>query len=144
MHKKTAEKELFATCPFFHEIGQLCQRSLPHSTTLFSSAVLFVSICKVCTVGLFLLDPTPRLEFALDLNNLLSQMSQQQAKKNDLSSFVLDFLMGGVSAAVSKTAAAPIERVKLLIQNQVQSLHFTCTVFNSEAGYLILYCRMKC
>lgn len=29
-----------------------------------------------------------------------------------------DFLMGGVSAAVSKTAAAPIERVKLLIQNQ--------------------------
>ena len=32
--------------------------------------------------------------------------------------FLLDFLMGGVSAAVSKTAAAPIERVKLLIQNQ--------------------------
>lgn len=34
------------------------------------------------------------------------------------SNFVIDFLMGGVSAAVSKTAAAPIERVKLLIQNQ--------------------------
>jgi solute carrier family 25 (adenine nucleotide translocator) protein 4/5/6/31 len=33
--------------------------------------------------------------------------------------FMVDFLMGGVSAAVSKTAAAPIERVKLLIQNQV-------------------------
>jgi solute carrier family 25 (adenine nucleotide translocator) protein 4/5/6/31 len=32
--------------------------------------------------------------------------------------FVIDFMMGGVSAAVSKTAAAPIERVKLLIQNQ--------------------------
>ncbi|CAN0915110.1 ADP,ATP carrier protein 3, mitochondrial [Linum grandiflorum] len=32
--------------------------------------------------------------------------------------FMTDFLMGGVSAAVSKTAAAPIERVKLLIQNQ--------------------------
>jgi solute carrier family 25 (adenine nucleotide translocator) protein 4/5/6/31 len=32
--------------------------------------------------------------------------------------FVIDFFMGGVSAAVSKTAAAPIERVKLLIQNQ--------------------------
>ena len=29
------------------------------------------------------------------------------------------FTVGGVSAAVSKTAAAPIERVKLLIQNQV-------------------------
>lgn len=34
------------------------------------------------------------------------------------SGFAIDFLMGGVSAAVSKTAAAPIERVKLLIQNQ--------------------------
>jgi len=32
--------------------------------------------------------------------------------------FFIDFGMGGVSAAVSKTAAAPIERVKLLIQNQ--------------------------
>jgi len=32
--------------------------------------------------------------------------------------FLIDFLMGGVSAAVSKTAAAPIERIKLLIQNQ--------------------------
>jgi len=39
-------------------------------------------------------------------------------KKNDFSSFAIDFAMGGVSAAVSKTAAAPIERVKLLIQNQ--------------------------
>ncbi|KAK9448353.1 mitochondrial carrier domain-containing protein [Limtongia smithiae] len=34
------------------------------------------------------------------------------------SHFLIDFLMGGVSAAVSKTAAAPIERIKLLIQNQ--------------------------
>jgi len=32
--------------------------------------------------------------------------------------FAIDFAMGGVSAAVSKPAAAPIERVKLLIQNQ--------------------------
>jgi len=37
-------------------------------------------------------------------------------------SFGIDFLMGGVSAAVSKTAAAPIERVKLLIQNQDEML----------------------
>ncbi|EPT03853.1 hypothetical protein FOMPIDRAFT_1022048 [Fomitopsis schrenkii] len=32
--------------------------------------------------------------------------------------FAADFLMGGVSAAVAKTSAAPIERIKLLIQNQ--------------------------
>ncbi|CDR93903.1 adenine nucleotide translocase, putative [Babesia bigemina] len=33
-------------------------------------------------------------------------------------SFLTDFLMGGVAAAVSKTAVAPIERVKMLIQTQ--------------------------
>jgi len=32
--------------------------------------------------------------------------------------FMLDFLLGGVSAAISKTAVAPIERVKLLLQTQ--------------------------
>lgn len=36
--------------------------------------------------------------------------------------FLVDFLMGGVSAAVSKTAAAPIERIKLLIQNQEEMI----------------------
>ncbi|EIW72371.1 hypothetical protein TREMEDRAFT_41701 [Tremella mesenterica DSM 1558] len=39
-------------------------------------------------------------------------------KPKDFSSFMTDFLMGGVSAAVAKTAAAPIERIKLLVQNQ--------------------------
>jgi len=43
-------------------------------------------------------------------------------KGKDWTSFAVDFLMGGVSAAVSKTAAAPIERVKLLIQNQDEML----------------------
>ena len=32
--------------------------------------------------------------------------------------FMKDFLAGGISAAVSKTAVAPIERVKLLLQVQ--------------------------
>jgi solute carrier family 25 (adenine nucleotide translocator) protein 4/5/6/31 len=41
-----------------------------------------------------------------------------KGKGNSATNFAIDFLMGGVSAAVSKTAAAPIERVKLLIQNQ--------------------------
>lgn len=36
----------------------------------------------------------------------------------DPMSFAKDFLAGGVSAAVSKTAVAPIERVKLLLQVQ--------------------------
>ena len=33
--------------------------------------------------------------------------------------------MGGVSAAVSKSAAAPIERIKLLMQNQVRLFRFS-------------------
>ncbi|EHK40748.1 uncharacterized protein TrAtP1_004091 [Trichoderma atroviride] len=45
-------------------------------------------------------------------------MSGEKQKVLGMPPFVADFLMGGVSAAVSKTAAAPIERVKLLIQNQ--------------------------
>jgi len=39
------------------------------------------------------------------------------SKKPKLS-FIEDFLLAGVAAGVSKTAAAPIERVKLLVQNQ--------------------------
>ncbi|KAJ7046967.1 mitochondrial carrier domain-containing protein [Mycena alexandri] len=32
--------------------------------------------------------------------------------------FATDFMLGGVAAAISKTGAAPIERIKLLVQNQ--------------------------
>lgn len=45
-------------------------------------------------------------------------MAEKGGKQNSPINFLIDFTMGGVSAAVSKTAAAPIERVKLLIQNQ--------------------------
>jgi solute carrier family 25 (adenine nucleotide translocator) protein 4/5/6/31 len=47
-------------------------------------------------------------------------MGEGEAKMrtNDPLLFALDFLSGGVSAAVSKTAVAPIERVKLLLQVQ--------------------------
>lgn len=39
----------------------------------------------------------------------------------DVVSFGKDLLAGGVAAAVSKTAVAPIERVKLLLQVQASS-----------------------
>lgn len=48
----------------------------------------------------------------------LSPILAQAPSEKGATGFAVDFLMGGVSAAVSKTAAAPIERVKLLIQNQ--------------------------
>ncbi|XKL59677.1 hypothetical protein PGB90_000693 [Kerria lacca] len=43
----------------------------------------------------------------------------------DAVSFAKDFLAGGISAAVSKTAVAPIERVKLLLQVQHASKQIT-------------------
>jgi len=52
----------------------------------------------------------------------LDNVSQKDKSIMGMPGFVVDFLMGGVSAAVSKTAAAPIERVKLLIQNQDEML----------------------
>ena len=42
-------------------------------------------------------------------------MSQSKPKPKN---FLQDFLVGGISAAISKTCVAPIERVKLLLQNQ--------------------------
>ena len=42
---------------------------------------------------------------------------EKTAKKNDVKTFMIEFLMGGVSAAVSKTLAAPIELIKLRLQN---------------------------
>jgi len=43
---------------------------------------------------------------------------KSKAPKNATKKFIIDWLTGGVSAAVSKTAVAPIERVKLLLQVQ--------------------------
>ena len=43
----------------------------------------------------------------------------------DATSFAKDFLAGGISAAISKTAVAPIERVKLLLQVQHASKQIT-------------------
>merc|ERR1711912_109428 len=44
-----------------------------------------------------------------------STMAQAPPKKKN---FLVDFFVGGISAAVSKTLVAPIERVKLLLQVQ--------------------------
>ena len=46
-------------------------------------------------------------------------MSAPQQKKLG---FVENFMLSGAAAVISKTAAAPIERVKLLVQNQAEML----------------------
>lgn len=47
-------------------------------------------------------------------------MAEAKAPK-DQYAFLKDFMAGGISAAVSKTAVAPIERVKLILQVQAAS-----------------------
>lgn len=72
----------------------------------YSNAALQYSACRA----------TPDLSFVSSMASPV--VAQAPAEKKGAKNFAIDFLMGGVSAAVSKTAAAPIERVKLLIQNQ--------------------------
>nr|BAD91181.1 putative mitochondrial adenylate transporter [Mesembryanthemum crystallinum] len=56
------------------------------------------------------------------VNTMASPVVAHAPAEKNFKTFAIDFMMGGVSAAVSKTAAAPIERVKLLIQNQDEML----------------------
>ena len=43
---------------------------------------------------------------------------KEKRKEKPTLNFLKDFAVGGISAAISKTCVAPIERVKLLLQNQ--------------------------
>lgn len=45
-------------------------------------------------------------------------MSHQKNSNGSATSFIIDFLAGGVSGSLAKTIAAPVERVKLLLQTQ--------------------------
>ena len=49
----------------------------------------------------------------------LGQVSSSSTMSDKKLGFAENFMLSGVAAGVSKTAAAPIERVKLLVQNQV-------------------------
>jgi len=55
----------------------------------------------------------------------LQTYTAAMGKAFDPMSFAQDFIAGGISAAVSKTAVAPIERVKLLLQVQAVSKQLT-------------------
>ncbi|OQR72707.1 hypothetical protein BIW11_01253 [Tropilaelaps mercedesae] len=54
-----------------------------------------------------------------------SKNAGKSGKAFDPMSFAQDFAAGGIAAAVSKTAVAPIERVKLLLQVQAASKQIT-------------------
>jgi len=48
----------------------------------------------------------------------MAQVAIDQSASSKLSHFLMDFISGGVSGVVAKTCAAPLERVKLLLQTQ--------------------------
>merc|ERR1711904_223495 len=52
------------------------------------------------------------------MGNCVRKKTAMGKKDVTLQDFLIDFLAGGVSGAVSKTITAPIERVKLVIQTQ--------------------------
>lgn len=56
---------------------------------------------------------------------------------DEYKSFLVDFLAGGISAAISKTAVAPIERVKILLQVQETSRHI-----KAEQRYKGMYVKI--
>jgi len=47
-----------------------------------------------------------------------SELWQGVMAKEGITSFLIDFTLGGVSGAVAKTLTAPIERIKLVVQTQ--------------------------
>ena len=44
--------------------------------------------------------------------------SSSGGKDKSTKKFIVDFMLGGTAGAIAKTVAAPIERVKLLLQTQ--------------------------
>lgn len=47
-----------------------------------------------------------------------SSSSTPSSSKGGANKVIRDFILGGTSGAIAKTLAAPIERVKLLLQTQ--------------------------
>ncbi|KAI4886079.1 hypothetical protein NFI96_030133 [Prochilodus magdalenae] len=88
---------------------------------------LLSKLSKACTPGCAVLlaetvldesKPWACRAYMQSLNMLLPASLRPGAMADAAISFAKDFLAGGVAAAISKTAVAPIERVKLLLQVQ--------------------------
>ncbi|KAJ1364114.1 hypothetical protein KIN20_024128 [Parelaphostrongylus tenuis] len=69
----------------------------------------------------------------------MSQLAHPRKPEN-IGKFAVDLSVGGVSAAVSKTVVAPIERVKLLLQ--VQYSHKSIGVQNRYKGIVDAFMRV--
>jgi len=62
------------------------------------------------------------------------------AKQSD--NMLVNFMLGGVSGGISKTCVAPIERVKLLLQNQAASHHMAKSGHKPYTGMINCFTRV--
>ncbi len=44
--------------------------------------------------------------------------AHKQTQKEEKHNHLLEFILGGIAGAISKTSIAPLERVKMIIQTQ--------------------------
>ncbi|KAL8117768.1 hypothetical protein AgCh_015601 [Apium graveolens] len=107
--------------PIYHFVGTF---TFSHYTVVHSGCVAEINLeaplDKVCVLSC----ATQDLPLAY---SSYVKFVQEPAEKG-IAGFAIDFLMDGVFTFVSKTVAAPIELVKLLIQNQDK-----CFSFSEEA-----------
>ncbi|VDM63010.1 unnamed protein product [Angiostrongylus costaricensis] len=68
------------------------------------------------------------------------EKKKKEKKAFDVKKFTLDLITGGTSAAISKTAVAPIERVKLLLQ--VQDASSTIAADKRYKGIIDVFVRV--
>lgn len=54
-------------------------------------------------------------------------------KDKGFNKFLKDFLLGGISGSIAKTIAAPIERVKLLLQTQMNNTKLQTKPYNGTS-----------
>ena len=71
--------------------------------------------------------------------NLFFLSEINMGKKDTNLSFAENFMLSGAAAVISKTAAAPIERIKLLVQNQVSLFFNPSSTRNSSKFFFSLF-----
>ena len=64
---------------------------------------------------------TELFDFLLIIMRLLNFVDIMSPPQPHKLSFTENLILGGIAAVLSKTAAAPLERIKLLVQNQVRT-----------------------
>lgn len=68
---------------------------------------------------------SPYYNYLSTIFSIYSQIEYEMAEISEVKIFIRDFLVGGISASISVTAMAPLERIKLILQTQHVSIQIT-------------------